>query len=324
MSFLSVMASHVRRSVGSRYTGSDGDGPHPTKLAINGWLAQLAAAAAAAGRAPAPALTVTAAESEANEAATSDDEHWAFILETSALATVKALERHGCPPPADLTTDASATRPFSRVRCVVPNPDADELGAMRGLGVNHAVDATSHMALDLLSKHGGGGGNGAIASEEATDERAAGTSVDSGTDNSSGMVGDLVRAGWRGVFSFVWLDYCGTWTSRAGRARQADLVKLFEHGMLNSRSAVLAVTISQRGAAELYEQELVDSLVMFVQEAARVHQPVRVSAAASVGSHRHPHTIAAHASRPQPLTHRHLHFSWPHRAPRALPIRPAP
>ena len=33
----------------------------------------------------------------------------------------------------------------------------------------------------------------------------------------------LEACGWAGVFHFVWLDYCGTFGSRAGKKRQRDM-----------------------------------------------------------------------------------------------------
>ena len=113
----------------------------------------------------------------------------------------------------------------------MPNPDTNELKAIRASGVAHAIDATSHGALDELSRFRPG-----------ADTRVAGASSenedDTATDHS--LAAGLVHAGWSGAFAFVWLDYCGTWTSRAGRARQSDLVKLLEHRMLSSPNAVVA------------------------------------------------------------------------------------
>jgi len=64
--------------------------------------------------------------------------------------------------------------------------------------------------------------------------------------------------GGRGAFSFVFLDYCGTLTSKVGRQRQADLLRLLRGGLLQD-GATLAVTLSARGALELYEGEVVST-----------------------------------------------------------------
>ncbi|CAE7943298.1 Wdr35, partial [Symbiodinium necroappetens] len=69
-------------------------------------------------------------------------------------------------------------------------------------------------------------------------------------------------------FDFVWLDYCGTLGSSPGRRRQADLRSLFTGSLLRPR-CVLAVTVSERGAARLYRGELADGLVLCVRAAAR-------------------------------------------------------
>ena len=69
-------------------------------------------------------------------------------------------------------------------------------------------------------------------------------------------------------FSWVWLDYCGGMTSKAGRQRQLDIHRLFHHNLL-AENAMLAVTFSKRGHASLYKDDDVDFFVAYVHEIAR-------------------------------------------------------
>ena len=52
--------------------------------------------------------------------------------------------------------------------------------------------------------------------------------------SQSTIASTLQAAGWAGSFDVVWLDYCGTFSSKAGRRRQADLRQLFRFGLLAS------------------------------------------------------------------------------------------
>lgn len=58
------------------------------------------------------------------------------------------------------------------------------------------------------------------------------------------------------MVDFIWLDYCGTFASKPGRRRQADLRRLFRHQMIPS-PGLLVVTASQRGAVTYYTDEVV-------------------------------------------------------------------
>jgi hypothetical protein len=133
------------------------------------------------------------------------------------------------------TLEAAAA--FVAERIIVPNPDPEECNAMMqsrpGL---HALPLTSHDLLTALS------------------------------DASSPLTDQLSLGGFDGAFQFVWLDYCGTMSSGAGRARQKDLVNLFAgESSLVRHGTLLAVTFSCRGSSALYSHELVDSLILLVQ-----------------------------------------------------------
>ena len=113
-------------------------------------------------------------------------------------------------------------------------------------------------------------------------------------------------------FSFVWLDYCGTWgsCSKAGRKREQDVASLFKHKMLRTPS-VLAVTLSERGGGGTNGVDLVDQLVLFVETAAANAnvKSVRVAGALRYflfecclpgGVYHHPHLF-------RPYTRLHVH-----------------
>ena len=154
---------------------------------------------------------------------------WSLLLETHNLNTLSALVERGTGVRPDTT--------------VIPNPGPDECEAIRASATHAGVNVfelSSHQLIEALA------------------ERSPDSAIRAG----------LANAGWPGTFAVVWLDYCGTFASSAGRQRQMDIVRLFQHGMLQERGAMLAVTLSQRGAAPLYQHDVVDSLVAFVRAVA--------------------------------------------------------
>ncbi|CAE7910264.1 Wdr35 [Symbiodinium sp. KB8] len=123
---------------------------------------------------------------------------------------------------------------------IVPNPSGEESAAIRQAAPGIcAVPCTSHELLAAWLTTG----NDVAPELKAFRSRCPG-------------------------FDFVWLDYCGTLGSSPGRRRQADLRSLFTGSLLRPR-CVLAVTVSERGAARLYRGELADGLVLCVRAAAR-------------------------------------------------------
>ena len=116
---------------------------------------------------------------------------------------------------------------------VVPNPDGKECQSMKAvyptLRVHHT---TSHALIPILCDH------------------------------TSAVAKEMRQTGWKG-FSYVWLDYCGTFQSRAGKERQGDVTRLFKECLLNRHGCVLSLTFSQRGTMPLYQHELVDTIVSF-------------------------------------------------------------
>ncbi len=76
-------------------------------------------------------------------------------------------------------------------------------------------------------------------------------------------------------FSFVWLDYCGTWneSSKASRRRQKDIAIVFENLIHQNKRIVdetmLVITLSQRGAPLLYENYIVDNTVVYMKSLAK-------------------------------------------------------
>ena len=87
-------------------------------------------------------------------------------------------------------------------------------------------------------------------------------------DSVSTLRDSLSLHSWPKQFGFVWLDYCGTFSSKQGRQRQQDLRMLLEKGWVApervSGPSVIAVTFSQRGIPQLYPFDIVDELVLFL------------------------------------------------------------
>ena len=165
---------------------------------------------------------------------------------------------------------------------------ADGGGARSVLAFEH----TSHSLLAALlreqqqeEEEEGGEEEQEVAEQQEQQAAGAGGGLAGG-----GLALQRLRlAGWPGHFHAVWLDYCGTFSSLAGRQRQADLHALLARGLLScchgrgddgggdgggdgngaaSPSSLLAVTLCQRGAAPYYEHELLDLLVLFVRRVA--------------------------------------------------------
>lgn len=165
---------------------------------------------------------------------------WSLLLETRELRTLAALKEAG----------ATATP----VSTVVPNPCTAECLAMVAAAPGiQAFPCTSHALLCELV----GMAPGCVAGQTTKARQ-------------------LCLAGWPGTFGFIWLDYCGTLASSAGRRRQEDIRAIFE-GRLLSPNAILAVTLAERGAPQLFQGELADSLVVCVRVASEAAgQPVEL------------------------------------------------
>merc|ERR1719322_1944119 len=115
---------------------------------------------------------------------------------------------------------------------VVPNPDADVCAAVTAAG-GISLPVTTHALLAEL-------------------EARTGPLYDT-----------LVARDWPGSFDFIWLDYCGTLDSKAGKRRKGDIARALRSGLLPP-SAILAVTISERGGAQPYRHAAVDELLEHV------------------------------------------------------------
>jgi hypothetical protein len=182
--------------------------------------------------------------------------HRVLLLESRQLLTVKALQQSGVVAPCGAAV-------------VVPNPDAGECAAMAQdpcMRCGAICEEVSHAFLQRLFEES--------SPPKSDDHHAVAGSALRHTgcelEQQNESVGVVQRAGScaNPPFGFVWLDYCGTFSSRAGRHRQNDLHRLFSGHMLAVPS-VLAVTFSKRGSAPLYEHELVDSVVLLVAELSR-------------------------------------------------------
>lgn len=117
---------------------------------------------------------------------------------------------------------------------VVPNPDPAQLDGIHRLfpGVK-TVNLTSHEFLEALK-------NSRVECLNSSDFSS---------------------------FDFVWLDYCGTFASRAGRKRQGDIRILFEQGLLSPNS-LLVTTLTKRGASIYYKDEIVDQIISYMAHVA--------------------------------------------------------
>ena len=164
---------------------------------------------------------------------------WALVLDTERCDTILALDEAGAIP---------------KRRCVVPNPDAVVCRAARTHGA-HAVEATSHAVLvpdgpvhPLLR-----------AAAAAAPPRAP--------DPIPGLPDAC-----RGAIGCVWLDYCGGVSSRGGRRRREDVRAILAPADAPDAwlapHAVLALTVSERGAPAMYDGDSLDAVVCLVRDAA--------------------------------------------------------
>jgi hypothetical protein len=150
-----------------------------------------------------------------------------LLLETGAVQTIETL-----------LTKAKELH-IQESTIIVPNPSLDECAKINAAYPNClTVPTTSHELLRLLT-----------------------------LDTESLLTQELQRRGWIGKFDVVWLDYCGTFNSRAGRKRQADIRTLFRYNMIPS-PGLLVVTASQRGAVTYYTDEVVDMMLGFIKHVA--------------------------------------------------------
>ncbi len=219
----------LRRALGGGYTR----GHHPVKRAINEWVCRLADRTLA----PAPAAQATPANTAASRPRPPPPPppppppHWVLILETGAAQTVDCLLS------ASSSSSRSNLRLPSASHIVVPNPSVSVCSALQTAHPSILTfPCTSHTFF-----------------REICENRSR-----------SAVAASLLAAGWSGTFDIVWLDYCGTFSSKAGRRRQADLRRLFRFGLLASPSLVVA-TASQRGAVTYYEDEVVDDVLGFLR-----------------------------------------------------------
>ena len=108
----------------------------------------------------------------------------------------------------------SAELQFTESTIVVPNPSKDECMKINALYPNIlTVPTTSHEFFNLL------------------------------VNQHPELMKELKRRGWHGQFGLVWLDYCGTFVSRAGRKRQSDLRRLFRYQMISSPGIIFVTVI---------------------------------------------------------------------------------
>eukprot|EP01063_Lacrimia_lanifica_P016060 TRINITY_DN22686_c0_g1_i1.p1 TRINITY_DN22686_c0_g1~~TRINITY_DN22686_c0_g1_i1.p1 ORF type:complete len:723 (+),score=263.96 TRINITY_DN22686_c0_g1_i1:110-2278(+) len=110
-------------------------------------------------------------------------------------------------------------------RTVIPNPDAGERAAMEARGCLAYPGLTHGLFEDFA-------------------ERGA-------------WYAALRERGWTG-FNIVWLDYCGTLMTAAGRKKQMDIMHVFRDQLLAPR-AVFAVTFAVRGSRNMYYDEVADT-----------------------------------------------------------------
>lgn len=132
-----MASATAKRKVARPYQRSEGD-PQPEKRAVNAWIAGCAACLRQQGAAGAAA----------------QPSPWALVLESRRLLTVKAL----CSAPCGITERT----------IVIPNPDADELAAIRGEApAAVALPVTSHSLIEALAAPDNSGSSTERAALEA-------------------------------------------------------------------------------------------------------------------------------------------------------------
>jgi hypothetical protein len=122
-------------------------------------------------------------------------------------------------------TSVAGVRPATGVTAatyIVPNPSIAICDAIRTAAPGAAVyEATSHTLLEAM------------------------------LDPMSAPSSELrAERGWPGTLGCVWLDYCGTFDSKAGRKRKRDIIALLTNRLLR-RPGLLAVTLSERAGHSL-------------------------------------------------------------------------
>ena len=166
------------------------------------------------------------------------NQRWAFILDTGLLNTTHSLASL-----SPLGYDVS--------RIVVANPAEMEVRKMRETEPQlNVFSQTSHEFLSFF---------------EAWNHLPS--------PSSDSPLSSLIGKGWRPGQSFdcVWLDYCGSFDSTAGRKRQRDISLLFSVSLV-SEGSIIAVTVSCRGSTLLYDREPIDSLMIFLERTAKEQQ----------------------------------------------------
>lgn len=250
----STLAGSGKRGLpGKGYTVND----HPTKLWVNRWLAHTAAnhigqaeSAAEPGFQSVPchcesgAVAAPLSSAASNQAA-------CLVLETSGLHTVRALRA------AKVISDPSTV--------VVPNPDPTEFDAIVAAEPTLlALRETSHTLIAALARGETIHATSSSSSRNYADP--APTTEDDPTDSGGNSTGTDSPRTIPSRYHFIWLDYCGTLASRAGRQRQTDIRQLIEGALIYPHS-VLAVTLTARGSQPWYKDELVDTLVHLIRGA---------------------------------------------------------
>ena len=161
---------------------------------------------------------------------------WILALESDALTTFNTFVH------SNVSDDHSAgcCTGATAGTFVVPNPDAAVCAAVTLAGGISLPVTTHALFAELEAKTGP-------------------------------LYATLVARGWPGSFDFIWLDYCGTLDSKAGKRRKGDIMRVLRSGLLPP-SAILAVTISERGGAQPYRHAAVDELLEHVSASASTLQ----------------------------------------------------
>eukprot|EP01064_Diplonema_japonicum_P022180 TRINITY_DN3185_c0_g4_i1.p1 TRINITY_DN3185_c0_g4~~TRINITY_DN3185_c0_g4_i1.p1 ORF type:complete len:673 (+),score=153.21 TRINITY_DN3185_c0_g4_i1:56-2020(+) len=154
-------------------------------------------------------------------------------------------------------------------RCVVPNPSKEECGALKATGC-HTYEGTSHGLLHEM------------------------------TEGTGGVLEDLTSKGFK-TFDIVWLDYCGTLMTAAGRKRQTDILHLFRSNLLSER-CLLAITFCVRGSRNMYRDQVADVTKKLVFSIAKAYGvSLSVSGTVTYSSKSGPiHTLAFVRGVPRP------------------------
>eukprot|EP01060_Flectonema_neradi_P036345 TRINITY_DN6966_c2_g1_i3.p1 TRINITY_DN6966_c2_g1~~TRINITY_DN6966_c2_g1_i3.p1 ORF type:complete len:683 (+),score=92.51 TRINITY_DN6966_c2_g1_i3:1000-3048(+) len=146
-------------------------------------------------------------------------------------------------------------------RTVIPNPDPEECKHLQEAGCITYLGTSHGMAQDLKER--------------------------------GPFFQKLTSLGWS-QFTLLWLDYCGTLMTGAGRKRQTDVLILFQNNLINKTTFLFSLTFSVRGSWNMFRDQVMQSARRLVSQLAHIyHVPLTLSGSATYSVKSGPiHTLA--------------------------------